>query len=140
MDVRLIKTKLQSLGDKHRARILQDFFKTGPGEYGEGDLFLGIRVPILRNLAKEYQSLPLDKVERLLKSAFHEERALALMILLRVYSKGDDSLKKSVYEIYLSNTKFINNWDLVDISAGHIVGHYLLDKDRKPIYVLARSK
>jgi 3-methyladenine DNA glycosylase AlkD len=140
MDVRLIKSKLQSLGDKQRAQLLQGFFKTGPGEYGEGDLFLGIRVPLLRKFAIEYQNLPLDKVEKLLKSPFHEERALALMILLRVYSRGDDSVKKKIYEVYLRNTRFINNWDLVDISAGHIVGHYLLDKDRKPIYVLARSK
>jgi len=140
MDVRLIRSKLQSLGDKKRALILQDFFKTGPGEYGEGDIFLGIRVPVLRRLAKEYQSLPLNKIEKLFKSPYHEERALALMILLRVYSRGDDSVKKTIYEAYLRNTRYINNWDLVDISTGHIVGHYLLDKDRKPIYVLARSK
>jgi len=140
MDVQLIRSKLQSLGDKQRAKILQGFFKTGPGEYGEGDLFIGVRVPVLRRFAKEYQSLPLGKIERLLKSPFHEERALALMILLRAYSRGDDSLKKKVYEAYLRNTRYINNWDLVDISAGHIVGHYLLEKDRKPIYVLARSK
>src|SRR5690348_6777063 len=106
MDVRQIRSKLQSLGVKRRAEVLQGFFKTGPGEYGEGDLFLGIRVPVLRRFAKEFQNLPLEKIEVLLKSPFHEERALAVMILLQVYSKGDDSLKKRVYETYLRNTRF----------------------------------
>ena len=120
--------------------MLQGFFKTGKGEYGEGDVFRGIKIPVLRKLAKKYQDMTCAEVEKLLTSKFHEDRMLALLLLLRKYSKADDAGKKKIYTMYLRNTRFINNWDLVDVTAHHIVGHYLMDKSREPLYRLARSK
>ncbi len=128
-----IEKHLEELGDKQRAKILQGFFKTGPGEYGEGDIFLGIRVPELRKLAKEYQDIPSGEVRQLLKAPIHEKRLLALLILVRKYSKGTESEKKRIYELYLNSTRFINNWDLVDVTAEHIVGNFLMNKSRKPL-------
>ena len=140
MTIRDIRSKLGRLGNKKKAKVLQGFFKTGPGEYGEGDIFLGIKVPDVRKLAKEYQYLPTKEVKQLLKSSIHAERLLALLILIHKFSKGNDPTKKSIYELYLKNTQFVNNWDLVDLSAGHIVGAFLMEKNRKPLYRLARSK
>ena len=140
MTVHEIRTKLEKLGNKQKAKVLQGFFKTGPGEYGEGDVFLGIRVPELRKLAKDYQDITAKEAEQLLKSSIHEERLLALLILVRSYSKGDESAKKSIYELYLKNTQSVNNWDLVDGSAEHIIGAFLMDKSKKPLYRLAKSK
>lgn len=139
MTVHEIRTKLRKLGNKQRAKVLQGFFKTGPGEYGEGDVFLGIKVPELRRLAKEYQDITTKEIKQLLKSSIHEERLLALLILVLTYSKGNEIAKKRIYELYLKNTKFINNWDLVDGSAEYIVGDFLMDKSRKPLYSLAKS-
>jgi len=140
MTVENIRKRLQKLGDKEKAKVLQRFFKTGPGEYGEGDIFLGIRVPELRKLAKEYQDIILKEVKQLLTAPVHEERLLALLILVRSYAKGDESAKKRIYEFYMKNIRFINNWDLVDGSAEHIVGAFLMDKDKKPLFHLAKSK
>jgi len=134
-----IRAELQRLKDDQRAQLAQRFFKTGPGQYGEGDVFLGIRVPDLRRLAREHKAARLTEINRLLRSKFHEERTLALMILVHAYSKGDEAAKKSIYETYLKNTRFINNWDLVDLSAHYIVGHYLSDKSKEPLYRLAKS-
>ncbi len=140
MNVKDIRAKLRKLGDKERAIVSQRFFKTGPGEYGEGDVFLGIKVPELRKLAKEYEDITMKQVKALLKSSIHEERLLALLILIRKYVKGDESARKRIYELYIKNTQFINNWDLVDVTAEHIVGAFLRDKDRSPLYRLSRSK
>jgi len=140
MDVHTIKSKLKELANKENAEIAQRFFKTGPGEYGEGDKFLGIRVPVLRKLAKEYQTITVEEAEHLLKSPIHEERLLSLFILIGIYSKGEEAVKKGIYKLYLNNTKFINNWDLVDTSAEHIVGNFLLNKGKNPIYRLAKSE
>jgi len=139
MTVHEIRTKLQKLGNKQRAKVSQGFFKTGPGEYGEGDVFLGIKVPELRKLAKECQDITVKEVKQLVRSSIHEERLLALLILVLMYSKGNETTKKRIYELYLGNTKFINNWDLVDGSAEHIVGDFLVDKSKKPLYSLAKS-
>lgn len=139
MTVEIIRTKLQKLADKEKAKILQRFFKTGPGEYGEGDIFLGVNVPMLRKLAKEHDAIPLNETIQLLKSPIHEERLLALLLLVRVFSKGDEALQKKIYDLYLKHTRYINNWDLVDLTAPNIVGTYLLDKSRKPLYALAKS-
>jgi 3-methyladenine DNA glycosylase AlkD len=139
MPVHDIRKKLRRLGNKQRAKVSRRFFKTGPGEYGEGDVFLGIKVPELRKLAKEYQDLTTKEIKQLLKSPTHEERLLALLILVRTYSKGNETTKKGIYELYLKNTKFINNWDLVDGSAEYIVGDFLMDKSKKPLYSLAKS-
>lgn len=140
MIVQNIQKRLQELGSREKAKVLQRFFKTGPGEYGEGDVFIGVKVPELRKLAKEYQEITVKEVKQLLKSAIHEERLLALFILVRKYSKGNETEKKRIYELYLKNTQFINNWDLVDGSAHHIIGAFLVDKSKEPLYSLAKSK
>ena len=139
MTIEDIQKGLKKLSNKKHAAISQRFFKTGPGEYGEGDVFIGIRVPVLRKLAGEYSDLPLEVTATLLRSGIHEERLLALLLLVRSFSKGDDPEKKSIYEIYLRNTGFVNNWDLVDSSAEHIVGAYLVDKSKAILYRLAES-
>jgi 3-methyladenine DNA glycosylase AlkD len=140
MLVREIRQRLQKLGDKRRAALVQRFFKTGPGEYGEGDCFLGITVPDLRKLVTEYQDLTLAETIQLLQSIIHEERLLALLLLVRAYAKADTRTKKHIYDLYVENTRYINNWDLVDASAEHIVGAFLIDKGKKPLHDLSRSK
>jgi len=127
------------LADKEIAEHAQGFFKTGKGQYGEGDRFLGIRVPALRKLAREYRGVSIQEAVRLLKSQFHEERLLALFLLVAIFKKADDEGRRAVYELYLENTRFINNWDLVDCSAEHIVGAYLWGADKQPLYDLAAS-
>ncbi len=140
MKVEAIRKELKRLGNKEKAKVLQGFFKTGPGEYGEGDCFLGIKVPELRKLAKKHQAISIREIDQLLKSSIHEERLLSLFMLVRRYSKEDDAEQKIIYELYLKRTKFVNNWDLVDGSAEHIVGAFLIDRSKKPLYSLAKSK
>ena len=139
MKTQEITKRLMALGNQEQAAVSQRFFKTGPGEYGEGDVFLGIKVPVLRKLAKEYQYLSLKEVEALLGSKYHEQRLLALFVMVDQFSRGDQKKQKSIYELYLKSTGSINNWDLVDSSAHHIVGPYLLDKSKAPLFALARS-
>ena len=139
MNLRSIKSEIRKHGNKKKVLILQRFFKTGPGEYAEGDLFLGITVPTLRAMAKRYQVLKLAETLQLLRSRFHEERLLSLLILILKYRKEDPPGKRKIYQAYLEHTRFINNWDLVDVTAKHIVGAYLEDKDRGPLYKLAAS-
>ena len=139
MLVHNIQRKLQELGSREKAKVLQRFFKTGPGEYGEGDVFVGVKVPELRKLAKEYHEITVKEVKQFLKSDIHEERLLALFILVRKYSKGNEAEKKRIYELYLKNTQFINSWDLVDSSAHHIIGAFLVDKSKEPLHSLAKS-
>ena len=135
-----IKKRLKQLANKEKAEVLQRFFKTGPGEYGEGDVFIGVKVPDLRKVAKDFQDIATEDVIVLLESAIHEERLLALLILVRKYVKGNETAKKRIYRLYLKKTKFINNWDLVDGSAHHIVGDYLMDKNKAPLFRLAKSE
>ncbi len=134
------RNRLRKLGSREKAAIAQRFFKTGPGEYGEGDVFLGVRAPEMRKLAREFQDLPLPEVRKLLRSEIHEERSLALLILVRIYPRGDAKEQKRLYEFYMDHLRFVNNWDLVDLSAEHVVGAFLRDRSRKPLYRLARSK
>ena len=133
-----ITKQLKALGNKTAAAHAQRFFKTGPGQYGEGDIFLGIRVPTLRKLAKEHRDISLDAAVELLQSPFHEVRLLALLILVLQYERGGN--EKAIYRAYLANTHRINNWDLVDVTAEHLVGAYLFERNRQPLYKLARSK
>jgi len=140
MKAQTITNRLKTLGNKEQAAVSRRFFKTGPGEYGEGDVFLGIKVPVLRQLAKEFADLPLQEVKKLLTSAIHEERLLALLILVRRFDRGDEFTRQEIYDLYLNNTSSVNNWDLVDLSAHYIVGPYLADKSRAPLYRLAESK
>jgi 3-methyladenine DNA glycosylase AlkD len=131
--------RLQAMGDPEKARGLQRFFKTGPGQYGEGDIFVGLRASEIRALAKEYGDLPLGEITKLLHSPLHDARLLALVILVRAYAQGDPSLREGIYELYLRNTRYINNWDLVDVSAEDIVGFHLRDRERSPLHALAVS-
>jgi 3-methyladenine DNA glycosylase AlkD len=133
-----LQSRLLSLANPQHAAVLARFFKTGPGQYGEGDIFIGVKVPILRKLAKEFQTLPLPEVECLLHSEIHEARLVALLILIMQAAKADKA-RKVIYDLYLANTKHINNWDLVDLSAPNIVGAYLEKRSRRPLYRLARS-
>ena len=139
MSLTEIKKELRALADPKIAAHSARFFKTGPGEYGEGDVFLGIRVPELRRLVKQYPNLPLEDIGKLLSSPRHEERLLALLLLVRRFAGGDDATRRSVYNLYMKSRRFINNWDLVDASAPGVVGAYLQDKDRSILRKLARS-
>ena len=140
MTLKEIKIILQKLGDQKRAEQSKRYFKTGPGQYGEGDIFWGIPVPELRKLSRAYRDIPLETAAKLLKSPIHEERMLALLILVLKYTKADAKEQKRIYTLYLKKTRFINNWDLVDLSAHYIVGPFLMDKSKKPLYRLAASK
>ena len=122
------------------AGFLQRFFKTGPGEYGAGDKFIGIRVPVTRKLAREFRGLPRRAVVALLQSPIHEERLLALIILVNAYQRGDDTERAEIYKLYLAQLDRVNNWDLVDSSAPYIIGPYLLNRSRKILFRLARSQ
>jgi 3-methyladenine DNA glycosylase AlkD len=134
-----IQQELESLADLRHAAVLQRFFKTGPGEYGEGDRFRGIRVPVLRKTAKKYRNLSLGEIERLLYSAFHEDRLLALLILIHRYYEGDPALREEIHRFYWQHRRLVNNWDLVDASAPHLLGHYLRDRSKEPLTELAAS-
>ncbi len=140
MNLGSFKKELRSLADPRRAKTLRRFFKTGPGEYGESDKFLGITVPQSRAIAKKYAKLNFSEIKRLLRSPIHEERLIALFILIRNFEKGDKKIQNEIYKFYLRSTKYVNNWDLVDLSAIKIVGHYLLDRPKEILYKLARSK
>ncbi len=133
-----LEANLKALSDEKIAQQSQRFFKTAQGEYGYGDIFLGIRVPVLRVLAKKYIDLSYDEISSLLQSKFHEFRLTALIILTLKYKKYPDQ-EKTIYELYISHLDHINNWDLVDVSAPHIVGTYLLDKDRSILKKLLKS-
>jgi len=140
LKARDVQRRLKNLGNPEHAAISQGFFKTGPGEYGEGDIFIGIRVPVLRKLVKEFKDLPPREAEILLRSPIHEERLLAILLFVHIFKNGDDDPKKNIYDLYLKSTEFINNWDLVDVSAEHIVGAYLMNKNKRPLYRLVKSK
>lgn len=140
MSLTAFKKDFKKLSRPNDAKALQRFFKTGPGEYGESDIFAGIKVPPCRELAKKYRSLPPKDVQSLLKSKIHEERAIALMILVLNFKKADELTQTEIYQFYLKHLKYINNWDLVDASAPYLVGPYLYERDRKVLYKLARSK
>jgi 3-methyladenine DNA glycosylase AlkD len=135
-----LQNELAQLGNPEAVAILQRFFKTGPGEYAEGDRFRGIKVPVLRAVVKKHSELELSELEQLLHSAFHEDRLLSLLIMVRKFERGDELLRTLIYKLYLKNTSVINNWDLVDSSAPQIIGGYLWERDRKPLYRLARSR
>jgi 3-methyladenine DNA glycosylase AlkD len=132
--------KLETLGDPKRAEVSIRFFKTGPGEYGEGDDFLGIRVPDLRKMSRELRETPLKELIDLLHSRFHEARLLALLGMVEQYKRGGEDVRGRLYQSYLENTRWINNWDLVDTSAEHIVGAHTWEKGREVLQSLAGSE
>lgn len=134
-----IKAALAALGDPAHALVLARYFQARPGGYGDGDRFLGIRVPQLRRLARRYPGATLEDAGALLASPVHEERFVALLIMMAVLGPGTQATRRKAYLLYLRSTRRINNWDLVDVSAPHIIGAYLKDKDKAPLYRLARS-
>lgn len=135
-----IKKEMKRASSAHQAGVAQWFFKTGPGEYGEGDQFIGIKVPILRKIAQQYHDLSVTDALTLLRSPIHEHRLVALFILIQYFSKADTVTQKKIFQQYLKHAQYINNWDLVDLSAPHIVGAYLADKPRAVLFRLAKSK
>jgi len=138
--LKTIQTALREQANDSDAMVLRRFFKTGPEEYGEGDRFIGVRVPATRRIAQKYRNLPLADTLVLLRSSVHEERLLALIILKRKYQEGGQDERAEIYGIYLDHTRYINNWDLVDASAEHIVGAYLKNRSREPLHALAHSE
>ncbi|MCC7432798.1 DNA alkylation repair protein [Candidatus Peregrinibacteria bacterium] len=138
-----LQKAIHKLGSPERATHSQRFFKTGPGQYAEGDVFLGLTVPEQRQIAKQFADLSLPDLQKLLRSKYHEERQIALIIIIlqlkSIRKKQDKQAEKAFYDFYLAHTDYINNWDLVDGSARDIVGVYLLDKPRKILYQLAIS-
>jgi 3-methyladenine DNA glycosylase AlkD len=135
-----LRKQLHAYASPEDAVFLQRFFKTGPGQYGEGDTFIGVRVPDMRRVCRECKGASLATIRTLLRSAVHEERGLALMLLVQAFRTSEDEGRRTIYETYLAHTRDINNWDLVDLSAGAIVGGWLDGRSRAPLSRLARSK
>ena len=135
-----VKADLEKLADPEHAMKLQGFFMTGKGQYGEGDVFIGVRVPDQRRIAKKFRKIPLKDVLELLRSQIHEHRLTALFILTEQFNKGDEETRQRIVDEYLNHTDYVNNWDLVDSSAHKILGVWLLDKPRKILYDLAKSE
>ena len=134
-----IRKRLRELGDPTDAVFLQGFFKTGPGQYGEGDRFLGIRVPEIRRLARELRGLPLDQIHALLLDRWHEARLLSVVLLGEQYKRGSPDERDAIFRLYMDNAVRVNNWDLVDLSAPGIVGAHLETRSRAPLDKLAKS-
>ncbi len=139
-DIKAIRSDLRREADPAKALLLSRFFKTGKGQYAEGDKFLGITVPVSRAIAGKHAGLSLRCVMELLRSPWHEERLCALLLMLERFRKGNEGVKRRIYELYLANTSRINNWDLVDLSAPGIAGEWLAGRRRRPLYRLARSR
>jgi 3-methyladenine DNA glycosylase AlkD len=135
----LIK-ELKKEKNPQKAKVLASFFKTKKGQYGAGDSFLGISVPKTREITKKYYSLSLSEIEKLIQNKYHEIRLASIFLLIHKYKKGNLKTKKQIFNFYLKNTKYINNWDLVDLSASQIVGDYLIDKNREILLKLSQSK
>lgn len=131
---------LLALADKKKAAFFPSFFKTGKGQYGEGDVFIGVTVPQTRSIAKKYRKLSLKEIDRLLKDKRHEVRLCVLLVLVDQFQRAEGIDRKMIYHFYLDHLKRVNNWDLVDLSCYKIVGAYLLDKDRTILRKMARSK
>ena len=139
-DYKSVKKELKAKANKEKAQILQRFFKTGKWQYGEGDVFLGIAVPELRKIAGKNGDVGMESLRKLLQSKIHEERFVALIILIRKFEKGDNVKKDKIVEFYLENLKWVNSWDLVDVSAYRILGNYLFKRKKDVIYGLAVSE
>ena len=134
-----ITSELQALTNAEKREIFPRFFKAGKGEYGEGDRFLGVTVPNIRAIAKLHKDISIEEIRDLIQSEWHEVRLCALIIMVEKSKKKDEALRQQLFELYLSQTDRINNWDLVDLSCRFIIGEYLLDKSRDILYQLAQS-
>ncbi|MEN9626625.1 MAG: hypothetical protein RL557_953 [archaeon] len=135
-----LEQELQKYANASRAIISARFFKTGKGQYGEGDVFIGLTVHQIRTIARSFVSLDFPSIKKLLEDVVHEKRQVALLILVEKFKRGDESEREKIFEFYLKNIQRVNNWDLVDLSADKIVGEFLLDKKREVLYQLAVSK
>ena len=139
MTAKDIQKQLEILSTPEKKEFLPYFFKTGKGQYGEGDKFLGVVVPEIRKVAKVNKDILYDELKKLFRSEYHECRLCALLVLVERFKRAAEEERKTIFGFYLDNTSYINNWDLVDLSCYHIVGEYLLDKDRSVLYKLAES-
>lgn len=135
-----IQREIRAQANSQKAKILAGFFKMGKGEYGEGDKFLGITVPVLRRIVRAHVDATWTDIRTLFHSPYHEERLVAALMLVHRFEAGGSAERKKVFDFYLANTRYINNWDLVDLSASKIVGAYLFEKNRLVLYRLAKSK
>lgn len=135
-----VQKQLRNLANPAIAEHCLQFFKTGKGEYGEGDKFLGVRVPAIRAIAREHKDLPIQEILHVLRSSYHEERLLALIMLVNRFEKAEHDDRQRIYNAYLDNTEYVNGWDLVDGSAHQIVGAYLFDRGRRKLFSLAKSR
>jgi 3-methyladenine DNA glycosylase AlkD len=136
---RKLRARLHERADTRRAAVLQSFFKTGAGQYAEGDVFIGVTVPEVRAICRQSGPVAIADAFELLRSRIHEERLLALLLLVDAFRRGTPATQRAIYEGYLASTAFINNWDLVDLSAAQIVGGWLQDRSHAPLKRLARS-
>jgi 3-methyladenine DNA glycosylase AlkD len=139
MTAKHILNELHAISDANKKRLQQRFFKTGPGEYAEGDLFLGISTPLIRNIVKANKHTQLNELQKLVGSEYHEARLCAFLIGVDQFKKASEEKRSLLFDFFLKNTCYANNWDLVDVTYPHVVGTYLLDKDRSILYELAKS-
>lgn len=139
MSLLKLRKSIRKIAKKHRAKSNAWFFKSGKGEYGEGDKFLGLTMLEQREIVKTFKGLALVDIKKLLDSKFHEERMIGLLFLVQMYKAGDDKVKKDIFDFYIKNRKSINNWDLVDVTTPRIVGDYLKDKNKSLLYIFARN-
>ena len=134
-----LREHLQQFRDPRKAKSNQRFFKTGRGQYGEGDIFIGLMVPDCHKVAKVYHDLPWSQVKSLLRSPYHEERLIAILIMIHQFRRGDARVQTKIYNHYVTSVRYINNWDLIDLSAPYIVGQYLQPRSHQPLVQLAKS-
>jgi 3-methyladenine DNA glycosylase AlkD len=139
MNIPELKKTVKKYSSLEKANVLQRFFKTGKGEYAEGDIFAGLTVPTSRKIARQFKNLSYSELSKLIKSKIHEERLIALFIIVGKMKKADAKEKERIYKFYIRNLRYVNNWDLVDLSAEKIIGEYLFDKDKKLLFELTKG-
>lgn len=140
MDAKTAERMLEEHADEKKGKDLQWFFKTGKGQYGQGDIFIGVKVPTTRKIAKQCAKMPLGEIKKLLASPIHEKRLLALLIMVEQFKKSPAPKQEQIFNLYMKSTRFINNWDLVDLSAYHIVGPFLENRPRDVLFEFAQSQ
>ena len=140
MNISELKKTVKKYSHPGKADVLQRFFKTGKGEYAEGDVFAGLSVPTSRKIARQFKGLSYNDLSKLIKSRIHEERLIALFILINRMKTAEAKEKEKIYKFYIRNLKYVNNWDLVDLSAHKIIGEYLFDKDKKLLFELRKGR
>jgi len=137
--ITFVRGELKRHANPQKKKVLQSFFKTGPGQYAEGDVFIGVTVPDCRKTALACTQISRRDIQTLLESEIHEERLVALLILVEWFKRSETLERKKIFDFYLKNSTGVNNWDLVDLTADKIVGAFLLDRDKKPLYRLVHS-